>query len=117
MLVYEVCQNWAVNHSDVHIYIASCEDLRKAREMLHFKKNEKSITMEFNKCLAAKQRENQMNESRPSSNITLGICAILLCDSCGTSQVSNAPIENRILGQILISARNTNCNPKSITLR
>lgn len=34
--------------------------------------------MKFKKGLAAKQRENQISESRPSSNITLETCAILL---------------------------------------
>lgn len=38
MFVYEMCQNRHVIHSDVHIYVAFCEDLRKAVEMMHFKK-------------------------------------------------------------------------------
>lgn len=37
MFLYEMCQNRAVNHLDVHIYIAFCEDLGKAGEMMHFK--------------------------------------------------------------------------------
>lgn len=37
MFIYEMCQNWAVNHLGVHIYIAFCEDLGKAGEMMHFK--------------------------------------------------------------------------------
>lgn len=73
--------------------------------------------MKFNKGLAAKQRENQMSESRPSSNITLETCAISLCDFCDASRVSNAPKENRMLDQIRILARNTDHNPKSKTLR
>ena len=75
------------------------------------------ITMKFNKGMAAKQRENQMTESRPGSNITLGICTILLCGFCDTSQASNAPKENRTLGQILNLVRNTDCKSKSKTMR
>ena len=38
MLIYEMCQNWAVNHSDAHMYVVFCEDLGKTGEMMHFKK-------------------------------------------------------------------------------
>lgn len=69
--------------------------------------------MNFNSGLAAKQRENRVTESGPSSNITLGLCAILLWDFCDMSQVSNAPKENRTLGRVLVLERNTHCNLKS----
>lgn len=115
---------------DVHISIAFCEDPRKAGEMIHFRDNTKKNREPWSSAMVWRLRRkilknqqnqtaknNQMSESRPGSNITQRICAILLCDFCDTSQVSNAPKEKRTLGQILILVRNTDCSPKSKTLR
>lgn len=115
------CRAGAVLHSDIHTHTVVTEDLREAREIMYFRKqnNKKLLTRKFNKGLAAKQRvkKNQVSKSWPSSNITLGICAILLHDFCDTSQVSNASKEKSTLGQILIIVKNAGCTPRSKILR
>lgn len=52
------CRAGAVPHSDIHTHTVFTEDLREAREIMYFRKqnNEKLLTRKFNKGLAAKQR-------------------------------------------------------------
>lgn len=56
--LYMTCRAGAVPHSDIHTHTVFTEDLREAREIMYFRKqnNEKLLTRKFNKGLAAKQR-------------------------------------------------------------
>lgn len=64
--LYMTCRAGAVLHSDIHTHTVFTEDLREAREIMYFRKqnNEKLLTRKFNKGLAAKQRVKKKKKIR-----------------------------------------------------
>lgn len=64
--LYMTYRAGAVLHSDIHTHTVFTEDLREAREIMYFRKqnNEKLLTRKFNKGLAAKQRVKKKKKIR-----------------------------------------------------